>query len=88
MLKPLFARVVIERESIKSKTSLIIPDTAERRNAPAVGKVIAVGPTVDDSVKRLVGKTVIFGMHAGGWFRDGDRDVYIVQDEDIVAEAT
>ena len=88
MLTPLFARVVIERESIKAKTTLIIPETAEKRNAPGYGKVIAVGPTADESVKNLLGKRVLFGRHAGEWFKDGERDVYVVQDEDIIAEAT
>lgn len=85
MLKPLFARVIVEREVLKSK-SLIIPYVAEKKNAPAIGKIIAVGPTVDKSVANLMGKTVIFGMYAGDWFKDGDRDVYVLMDEDIIAE--
>lgn len=87
MLKPLFARVIVEREVLKSKT-LIIPQVAEKKNAPAIGKIIAVGPTVDESIKKLIGKTVVFGMYAGDWFRDGDRDVYVLMDEDIIAEVT
>ena len=87
MLKPLFARVIVEREVLKSK-NLIIPIAAEKKNAPAIGKIIAVGPTVAESVKSLLGKTVIFGMYAGDWFKDGDRDVYVLMDEDIIAEVT
>ena len=86
MLKPLFARVILERESLKSKTSLIIPEVAEKRNAPSRGLVIAVGPTADDSVKSLIGKTVLFGKFAGDWIKDGDKEVYVVQDEDILCE--
>ena len=84
MLKPTFARVILERESLKSKTSLIIPEIAEKRNAPTQGKVIAVGPTADDTVKEMIGKTVLFGKFAGDWIKVGDRDLYIVQDEDIL----
>lgn len=82
MLKPLFARVVIEREVLKSG-SIIIPDEAAQRNAPAKGVVVAVGPECDESVQ--VGETVLFGRYAGDWFKDGEKEVYVCQDEDIIA---
>ena len=82
-LEPLFARVVLERESLKS-SKIIIPDAAGQRNAPNKGIVLAVGPNVDESVKGLIGKTVLFGKFAGDWIKVGDRDLYIVQDEDIL----
>ena len=81
MLRPLFARVLLERERIK--TTLIIPQIAERRNAPTQGKVIARGPTADESIP--IGATVLFGKFAGDWLKDGDSEVYVCQDEDIIA---
>lgn len=86
-LIPKFARVLIEREKVKS--TLIIPESAEKRNAPAHGRIIAAGPTCDDEIKKLVGKTVIFGRHAGDWIKAPDgSEIYICQDEDILAEVS
>jgi chaperonin GroES len=85
MLRPLFARVLVEREKLKTKTGLIIPESAEKRNAPAMGRVISVGPTCDPAVKDLKGRQILFGRHAGDWIQDGDKEVFILQDEDILA---
>ena len=85
--EPLFARVVLEREKVKTVSGLIIPESAEKRNAPARGIVRAVGPNADDSVKKLIGKSVLFGKFAGDWMKlpNGD-EIYVTQDEDIIAE--
>ena len=81
MLRPLFARVLLERERVK--TNLIIPYTADKRNAPTKGRVIAKGPTADPSIE--IGATILFGKFAGDWLKDGDQEVYVCQDEDIIA---
>ena len=89
-LHPLFARVLIRREKLKS--SLIIPESAERRNAPSKGRVVAKGLTADKSIK--IGSMVLFGQHAGTWInedgtavaKDEDRELFVCQDEDIIAE--
>ncbi len=88
MLVPLFARVLLERQSLQNKTSLIIPKSAEKRNAPSEGVVLSVGPTCDESIKALVGKRVLFGRFAGDWFEDpsSGTEFYICADEDIIAE--
>lgn len=83
VVSPLFARVILERESIQAKTKIIIPATAEKRNAPAKGTVLAVGPTADPSIK--VGAKVIFGQHAGGYIEVNGKELYIVADEDVLA---
>lgn len=80
---PLFARVLLERESIQAKTKILIPPAAEKRNAPARGTVIAVGATADPSIE--VGAKVIFGQHAGAYIEIEGRELYIVADEDILA---
>lgn len=85
MLKPLFARVLVERDKLKSKGGILIPETAEKRNAPAIGTIISVGENCDAQIKDLKGRRVIFGRHAGDWIQDGDKDIYILQDEDILA---
>lgn len=81
-MKPLFARVLLEREKLRSGL-IMISDDASKRNAPSRGKVIAVGPNADPSIE--VGQTVLFGRHAGDWLKDGEREVFICQDEDILA---
>ena len=83
-LTPLFARVVLERESLKSSSGLIIPDSVSQRNAHNRGIILAVGPTADESLKDMIGKVVLFGKFAGDWIKVGDRELYIVQDEDIL----
>jgi chaperonin GroES len=83
MFTPLFARVLLERETLKVG-KIIIPESAEKRNAPTKGRVVACGPTCDESVKVLVGRTVLFGKFAGDWIKDGDKEIFIVQDEDIL----
>lgn len=82
-LRPLFSRVLIAREKMQSTSRIIIPDDVSKRNAPAKGTVIAVGPTCDPSIE--VGQVVLFGRYAGDWIKDGEQEVYIAQDEDILA---
>lgn len=82
---PLFARVLLEREKKEiSAGGIIIPESVQQKHAPEYGRVIAVGPTCDDSVKVLVGKTVYFARFAGAWLKVNDRDFFICQDEDIL----
>lgn len=85
MLEPLFGRVLIDRQTVTTatKTKLIIPELADKRNAPAKGRVIAKGPTADASIP--IGAMVLHGQHAGAWIKEGEREFYIVQDEDILA---
>lgn len=95
-MKPLFARVLLEREKLSKVGDIIIPEQAQKRHATLKCRVIAVGPAVDDSVKKLVGKWVLLGRHAGDWIneqgdpvaKDDAREYYICQDEDILAEVS
>jgi co-chaperonin GroES (HSP10) len=77
---PKFGRVLIEREVTKKTTGgIIIPDSASKRNASCIGKIIALGETAgwtetfDESGDRIavqtlkIGQTVIFGRHSGAW---------------------
>lgn len=77
--RPLFGRVLLEREVLKKVGSIIIPDSEQKRQALLKGKVIALGETAgwtrayDEQGKEKmvrtinVGDTVSFGRHAGTW---------------------
>lgn len=91
MLEPLFARVILKREHLKS-SSIIIPDEAKERNATLRGEVVAVGPAAEGVE---AGDIVIFGQHAGKWITSDGRPVgsssdsdglFICQDEDILCK--
>lgn len=94
--EPKFGRVIIKRETVeKTKGGIYIPETAAKRNAPCIGKIVALGETAgwtdthDQPVQTLkVDDTVLFGRHAGTWI-DGteseDGTLFICQDQDILA---
>ena len=90
-LEPMFARVLLERERPQQVGKIIIPDTAKIRNAPCKGRVIAVGPNADPSIK--VGEWYIFGQHSGAWVNTegrpaatvDDEKYFVCQDEDLIA---
>lgn len=81
-LRPLFDRVLLEREELKTG-SIIIPDAAKERNAPNRGKVIAMGPTCTGAV--TIGDRVLFGQHAGANIKVDGIQSYVVAEEDIIA---
>lgn len=81
-LRPLFDRVLLEREELKTG-SIIIPDAAKERNAPNRGKVVAVGPTCTGAVK--VGDRALFGTFAGAPLKVDGVEVYVVAEEDVIA---
>lgn len=94
-LKPKFDRVIIRRESLQEKaTKIIIPEDADKRERPARGVVVALGPTVgylDDETKKIirdleVGTRVIFGRHAGTELDMDGEKFWIVTDRDILCE--
>jgi chaperonin GroES len=91
-LEPLGDRVVIkatEREE-RTKGGIYIPDTAKER--PQEGKVVAVGPgRVTDEGKRIpldvrVGDTVVYSKFAGTELTEGDEDLLILTERDILAK--
>lgn len=81
-LRPLFDRVLLEREQLKAG-SIIIPETARDRNAPSRGLVLACGPSCEGVVKK--GDRVLFGAHAGATLKVGGIENYVVAEEDIIA---
>ena len=79
-IQPLFAKVILAREEVKT-SSIIIPEDAARRIAPARGEILAVGPEADESLRP--GQKVIFGQHAGAWLKVDEEEYFICMDEDI-----
>ena len=82
--QPLFARVLLEREDKEKIGSIIIPESAKSRYSPAEGRIVAVGHTVDESIKELIGKVVMFAKFAGDWLEIDGRKYFICQDEDVL----
>lgn len=89
-LKPLGDRVVvkpIEMES-KTKSGLIIPDTAKEKSHQ--GKVIAVGPgklSDDGKLEKMnvkTGDTVLYKEYGGDDFKLDGEEVVILKEEDIL----
>lgn len=81
-IKPLGARVLVERAEVEEKTAsgIIIPDSAkESQNR---GKVIALGKEVND-VK--VGDTVLYGKFNGTEIKEGEKEYVILNSEDLLA---
>jgi chaperonin GroES len=90
-LKPLGDRVVIEREEAKQTTAggIVLPDTA--KDKPQKGKVLAIGDgliTKDGKRRPLqvkVGDSVLFTSYAGEEFKNEDKKVLLMREDDILA---
>jgi len=91
---PWFDRVLLKRERYtQSAGGLIIPKTAQRTHSRARGEIIAVGEECMDRTKKAVGKTVLFGAHAGAWLDangvecdDDKADFFICAETDILGD--
>lgn len=90
-LRPLFARVLLQRQKAEKIGSILLPSDAAKKHATLRCEVLAVGPTADESIR--VGDQVIIGVHTGTWINANGRPVadaqtaeyFICQDEDILA---
>lgn len=91
-LKPLFGRVLLERNRVEKIGNILIPDMAKERHASLKCRVLALGDNAD-GVKP--GDTVLIGRNAGAWLdkdgnpvpsepEPGEVAYFIVQDEDIL----
>lgn len=94
-LEPLFDRVLIKRESLQGKSSsIVIPEAVDRKERPARGTIVALGPTcgrLDDDTRELVedlqvGMKVIFGRNAGTEIELEGEKLWIVADRDILCK--
>lgn len=88
-IKPLHDRVIVKRlaEEEKTKGGIIIPDSA--KEAPAEGKVVAVGPgkREDGKLSPLdvkAGDRIIFSKYAGTEVKIEGEEHLIMREEDIL----
>ncbi len=89
-LDPLGDRVVVKpstKEEV-TKGGIVIPDTAKEK--PQEGEVVAVGPgKMTEDGKRIppdvkVGDIVIYAKYGGTEIKEGDEDLIILRESDIL----
>ena len=80
----------LKKEEEKTKSGILLPDTAEKER-PEQGKVIAVGPgRVDDNGKRISlevkkGNIVLFAKYGPNEIKIDGKEYLIAKGEDILA---
>jgi chaperonin GroES len=90
-LEPLGDRVVVEREQSETVTAggIVLPDSAKEK--PTRGVVIAVGAgrLMKDGTRAPLqvkpGDRILFTSYAGEGFKQGDRELLLMHEEDILA---
>jgi chaperonin GroES len=91
-IQPLADRLVVkpmEKEE-KTKSGIILPDTAKEK--PQEGEVVAVGPgRMTDDGKRIamdlkVGDRVIYSKYGGSEIKIDDVEMIILRESDILAK--
>jgi chaperonin GroES len=90
-LDPLGDRVVVRPSSKEevTKGGIVIPDTAKEK--PQEGQVVAVGPgKMTEEGKRIppdvkVGDIVIYAKYGGTEIKEGDEELIILRESDILA---
>jgi len=91
-LDPLGDRVVVKpstKEEV-TKGGIVIPDTAKEK--PQEGTVLAVGPgKMTEDGKRIpldvkVGDVVIYAKYGGTEIKEGDEELIILRESDILAK--
>ena len=88
--QPLHDRVLVERleEEHKTKSGIIIPDTAKEK--PMEGKVIAVGSGVKDDKGHIspldvkVGNKILFAKWGGAEVKLDGKEYLIMKESDIL----
>ena len=92
-LEPLADRVIVkpsESSEEEIRGGIIVPDTAKEK--PQEGEVIAVGPgRVTDDGKRIPmdvkkGDKVIYAKYGGTEVKDGDAELLVLRESDILAK--
>ena len=91
-LDPLGDRVVVKpstKEEV-TKGGIVIPDTAKEK--PQEGEVLAVGPgKMTEEGKRIpldvkVGDIVVYAKYGGTEIKEGDEELIILRESDILAK--
>ncbi len=90
-IRPLGDRVLVKPKSReeKTKSGIILPDTAKEK--PMEGEVLAVGTgrRLDDGrlvpLEVKVGDVVLYAKYAGTEFKQDDEEYLILKESDILA---
>ena len=90
-ITPLADRIVIRPNEAKEEMrgGIIVPDTVKEK--PQEGEVVAAGPgRVNDDGERVamtvkVGDVVLYSKYAGTEYKDGDDELLIVRESDVLA---
>ncbi len=90
-IKPLANRVLVKAlTETETKSGIVIPDTIEK-DRPEKGEVIAVGPgrlQKDGNRSQMevkVGDKVVFKKYGPDEVKDGDQELLIIEESDIIA---
>ena len=91
-IKPLSDHVLIEpiKEEEKTKTGILLPDTAEKER-PEQGRVVAVGPGRKDETGKIIpmevkpGSKVLFTKYGPSESKVEGKEYLIAKEEDILA---
>ena len=91
-LKPLGNRIIVEpiTEQETTKSGIILPDTVDKER-PEKGRVVAVGPgKLNEDGKRVQleikkGQVVLFKKYGPDEIKVGDKEYYIIKEENILA---
>jgi chaperonin GroES len=91
-LDPLGDRVVVKPSTKEEMTKggIVIPDTAKEK--PQEGTVLAVGPgRMTEDGKRIpldvkVGDVVVYAKYGGTEIKEGDEELIILRESDILAK--
>ena len=89
--RPLHDRVVVRRleEEQKTKSGIIIPDTAKEK--PMEGEVVAVGPGARNDKGEIVpldvkaGDRILFGKWSGTEVKLDGEELLIMKESDVMA---
>ncbi len=90
-LKPIGDKIIVEpeKEEEKTKSGIVLPDTAKEK--PQRGKVIAVGPgkILDNGQRSPMeikeGDIVIYSKYAGTEIKIDDKEYLILSDRDVLS---
>ena len=91
-MQPLTDRVIVKpiESGEEVRGGIILPDTV--REKPQEGEVIAAGPgRMTDEGKRIamevkVGDRIIYAKYGGTEVKEGDQDLLILRESDILAK--
>lgn len=88
--RPLYDRVLVEREEEETTTSggIVLPDTAKEKPIQGIIKAIGSGKLLDNGDTRAlavkVGDKVLFGKYAGTEIKLEGKDLMVMREEDIL----